>query len=358
MENNQASDGIITFRDLVHEVAAIGGYLLRKWYVVLLFVVGIASVMVYIAVTTPSPYIAQLTFSVAGAESEGFAGGGVLAQLGLGGTQSSSGLNLARLQKIAKSRIIVKRLLFTQVSIDGKEDFIANHLINLYDLRNTSWKDNPQLSTFQGFSEVLIEEDDLQSNIVLKSLAALLTSVADGEPMILFVFDEFTGIHQIEVRTPSQELSARMAEIVYSVLDDFYVENSIAKQQGIVDRLQERTDSIQTLVMQTEATLASSRDRGNDLVLRRSEVGLKQLERQLQINTAQYLEIIKNLELARYTLNNITPSFQIIDLPIFPLGRDRTSPVLFGAIGAIIGLIISVTCLVVARAVRNAMKTS
>ena len=358
VEYNLDDQGVVTFRDLVIEIFAIGRYLLLRWYVIVAFVLLAAGGMYWYAASQTADYVAVLTFTVRGSDERSVGGGGgsVLAQLGLGETQSSAGLNLARLEAIAKSRSIVRDVLFSEAVILGDTDFVANHLIDVYDYRTTVWEDNEKLATFPGFTEAPNSEEDILGNTIIGSLTRLLT--AGKDPTIAFLFDPITTIHSITVSSPNDHLSAQMVEIVYNVLNMFYVNNAVQKQREIVERLEVRADSTSRLVLQNEATLATRQDRGRDIVSQRSEVGRNQIQRRLQINTTIYLEIIQNLEIARYTLSNITPSFQIIDRPVYPLPTRVVSKTLFVTIGFFVGLFISVTLLILWRAIRRAVATS
>ncbi len=344
--------GIITFRDLVREIWAIIRYLTRRWYVILIIVALFSGSFFYYAKSDLPLFIAQLTFSVRGSEAGG-GNTGVLAQLGINSGSSSSGLNLARLEGLATSRNIVREVLLRRVTVEEQTDFIANHIIDLYELREDAWEENQTLREFPGFTTDTIDFNDLTQNIVLKQLAGLL--VKGSNSIITFIFDPISTIHTISVSTPNEQLSIALAGVLYEELDQLYVDNSVQQQQQTVRTLQMRSDSLDVRLRELEMAMANQQDRNRNLVLRSAQVSSSQLQRDVRIAQNMYAEVIKNLTAARFTLDNITPSFQVVDRPIAPLNKKSLPVMFFAMMGATVGLIVSVTLLVLFRAVARAL---
>ena len=65
--------------------------------------------------------------------------------------------------------------------------------------------------------------------------------------------------------------------------------------------------------------------------------------RQVEVLNTMYLEIVKNIEMAKITLLDNTPIINILDRPVFPLPSDNISTFFlcffFGFIGLFLSLI-------------------
>ena len=72
----------------------------------------------------------------------------------------------------------------------------------------------------------------------------------------------------------------------------------------------------------------------------------------MQVKSALYTELLKNLEISELTLKKETPLIQIIDRPILPLKNQKMGR----AIGAIIGMIIGCILTAIFLGTRYAIK--
>lgn len=77
----------------------------------------------------------------------------------------------------------------------------------------------------------------------------------------------------------------------------------------------------------------------------------------LQVATTAYGEVIKNLEIAKITLQKETPLIQIIDQPIYPLKKEKISKLMSLINWGGISGFFSVIFLLTQRWYRKTMKT-
>src|SRR5687768_10908772 len=126
-------DNEISFRDYVLKARGYIAEVLRYWYVPVFFALLFAAYQFYKYSIYVPVYPATITFSV----DEDEAGGnsaltGMLSQFGLGSVRPAR-YNFDKILELSRSRRVVQNTLFVKTTIDGKEDFVANHLIRIYE---------------------------------------------------------------------------------------------------------------------------------------------------------------------------------------------------------------------------------
>ena len=122
--------------------------------------------------------------------------------------------------------------------------------------------------------------------------------------------------------------------------------------------LQTQTDSVKRLLDMSFSVLAEIDENIPNLnpLAKTARVPYQRAMANLQANQAIYLEVVKQLELAKVTHRNKTPLIQIIDKPSFPLENNRWKFLntlilgIFGG-GALIVLLLSLQ-----RIIRQALK--
>ena len=122
--------------------------------------------------------------------------------------------------------------------------------------------------------------------------------------------------------------------------------------------LQVQTDSVKRLLDRSFLALAEIDQNIPNLnpLAKTAKVPYQKAMANLQANQAIYLEVVKQLELAKAAHRNKTPLIQIIDKPSFPLENNRwnlISTLVFGIFG---GGILMVFLLSLQRIVRQALE--
>ncbi len=88
----------------------------------------------------------------------------------------------------------------------------------------------------------------------------------------------------------------------------------------------ERFEEIRAKLQSSEYALAAYIDGNHGRSMQRAYLTQIELERAVQINEGVYFEALRTLELAKITLDNQRPIFQMVDPPTFPLIKKVTSP--------------------------------
>lgn len=310
----------ITLRDLLLKLREYALEVRRNWWIVLLITLPFLAWFGYKAFTRPVMYTARLTFML----NDDKGGGGLASVLGQFGSLLGSGSGEYQLEKIleiARSRRITSAALFQKTTLDGKEDYFANHVIRTQHLHE-KWKKDSLLRDFV-FQNADFVHFSRREN---KALLALHGQMIGGEgvefPMLGTSLNDDTGILTLSLRTRSEMLSIGLLDVLYQELSDFYIGKSIQREQETLDILAQKRDSIARALRRNDYSAAVFDDQNNNLLLQSDRIPGKRLQRDNQLLTLMYGEAIKNAEVAEFALKSSAPFLTVIDVPIPPIKAD------------------------------------
>lgn len=330
-------DDEITLRELILKLQEYWQYLwARKWPFI---GAGLLMAVVFVgrAYLQPTTYTATLTFMVNEDEGSGLGGAAaILGQFGLGGGAASE-YNLDKIVSLARSRRIVQQALFEPASIDGQTDYLANHIIRIYDWHE-AWEEDTLLQGFF-FTYDSIPAFTRSEGRALQSIyGQVVGNPAEGvEGLFSASYEEETGILSLKVVSEQEELSIALTEVLYDKLSAFYIQQSTEKQQVTVTNLQERADSVQQVLEQTEYQLAQLRDNSQGFQLSKDQLRQQRLSREVQVLSILLGEIIKNLSTSEFILKSATPFFQVVDTPLAPIKPAPKGYLKQAVIGGLLG---------------------
>lgn len=342
MNSNGYQDDEITLKELILKVKEYYAEVKRKWWVLVLFCIPFLSWQLYKAFTTPITYKASLTFMVDDEKAAGMGGiGAILGNFGLGDSKS----NLDKVLALSKSMHIISNALFEKSKIDGKVDYLANHLILCENLHQTIWSNAPNSNKPIFLQEFIFSNDSIssfsrQENAALKSLYEYLIGGEKSKGVFSSEFDKKSGILTLTVFTQSEELTIELLKVIYDKLGSYFISSSIERGQITHKILQEKADSIKSLLNGTEYQAARFKDMNNMLLRNTDQLPLERHARNKALYSLMYAEAIKNLELADFSLKSNTPFIQLLDEPIPPIEGIKHSKLKAIAIGLIVGLLI------------------
>ena len=282
-------------------------------------------------------YEAILTFMVEEEEGRGIGNiASVLGQFGLGGGAGKD-QNLEKITSLTRTRKILHPVLLERMVVDGKLDFIANHIINIYELQD-NWKKDTLLSEFyfvnDDFSS-FSKKENLALNIVYNLVAGNEKKGTKG--LLKSGFSIETNFLFINITAINESLAIKMTESIYEKLSAFYIEESIKNPKQTFDILVQRTDSILVELTNTQKKLAYLEAKNTARVTHDDRIRKKILSRDLQILSIMYGEVLKTKETSDFILKNETPFFQTIDEPFSPITPEESSKLLALLLGGILG---------------------
>ncbi len=360
MDQNQNTapvyqDDEITLKELIEKILEFWRELWSKKWWIILITLPFLLYFGYKAKISLVTYQAALTYTMA---DGGGGGGGLSGILGSFGLGKGGKVNLDRIVELSRSRNIIQKVLFTKVpldTLDGKNDFIANHIITLYTLDEKWTNKKKDWSGFR-FSSDSIKAFTPDELAALKMVHGKVVGGKDvKDPIFSNGFNEDTGILTMTSNTVDEELSIIFCNRVFEELKDYYVLSSTKSSEKSFNFVAEKTDSIIGLLKSKQYQLAKFNDSHRNLSDPNMLVQRKILETEIQKLTLMYGEATKNYEIADFSLEAGTPEISIIDEPLPPLEPIAESLLISLIKGGLLGGLIASGFFIARKIVRDAM---
>lgn len=344
----------LTLRDILLGVGRYGRMLVGYWWVI----GGVALIsggwFWWEARQEPVRYEAKLTFMLN--EDKGGGGGGlasILGQAGLGG--GGGEYSLDKIVELAKSQLIVQRVLLDTVTINGRADRLAHHVITAYGWES-NWREDRPAWVGLRFPTDSIATLTLSQRKLLQYIYVRTTKTKQEPALFRMVLQPSVSMLNIVATTVNEELSQVLAEQLYQRLSEFYIEKRTAGPRRTYVMLKSSADSVEQVISSLEYRIARARDVATGIFRNQERVAVEQLERKRTIAQIVYGEAVKNLAAAEFTLRNVTPFFAVVDRPFLPLERQKANASSQGAIGAIIGAFTVTFLLIFRQLIRDVLQ--
>lgn len=323
----------ISIVDFIKQIKTYTSYLLSKWKLISIMVlIGMILGVLY-SFLKPIKYRADITF-VLEEKSKGGMGDytGIASQFGINlGAGSSAGVFTDNnLIQFLQSRKLIEKTLLTNVKIDSNNILLIDLYIQNNKLRD-EWDQNPAISNINfnvNRTEFTIKHDSLIS-MIYNTIVEENISIEKIDKKIDIILATYISEHQL--------FSKLFIEKLVENASDFYIDSKTLKSKKTVDIMQKRTDSVKTELNAALSGRAIVTDQNLFVVRQQANVSRVKQEVNVQVLSAMYTEMVKNLELAKFTRLQDEPVIQIIDEPILPLYKIRLSK----SKGAIFGLVLS-----------------
>ncbi len=350
MEPSQIKE--VSVREVILTVRRYLLEIVRRWPWVLLGVILLGAYQAYAASRRPVTFTGTTTFVVNEEQQGGGGLGSVLGQFGLGGGGGGSGRSPDRILAFATSQHLINKMLLDSVRLNGKDDLLINHLIV-----GAKLEEKLELQTAFGVTRLSANTIDSLSRgerLVLQNAYSYLTLHPD-QP-VKKQKEEQTNMLSITANTEDEDLSLFLSYGLYEYIAEFYRKESTGQAQASVDRLEGKADSLLRELNRVEYQLATFNDTRLNLANRRDQLKTVQLNRQIQILSLAYAEVVRNLETAKFTLSANTPFFQLVSVPFKPLTKRKGNPLRAGLKWGAIGGVLAAFLVVLARVYREAMQ--
>ncbi|MES2560292.1 MAG: Wzz/FepE/Etk N-terminal domain-containing protein [Bacteroidota bacterium] len=345
--SEQISSDEITLKELVQKIKEWVRYFKSKLKIIIIFgFLGFAVGLTQAFLDKPV-YKAELVLAL---EDKGAGGGsyaGIASQFGidLGGAGGGafSGENTIELMK---SRNIIEKALLTPVEIDGKKDLLINRFIDFNELRKKWAKSNrPGLENIQ-----YVENEDRKLFGIAKD--SVLYTVYKGikkTDLTVEKIDKKLSIIKVTLKSKDEIFAKYFTEVLVNAASDLYVLTKTQKSKKNLEILEERLDSVKRELDKNIYAAASTKDQNYNIIRAKGNISFSQKQLNVQVLTTMYGELIKNTEIAKYTLMREEPLIQIIDTPIFPLEKTKLGKIKGALVGGILGTFFILLALAVVR---------
>jgi len=262
LEKQYLEEDEITLKELILKVQEYFWEVVRNWKWVVLITIPFILLFLYQAISTPVTYHSELTFMVNEDDGGGIGGvSAILGQFGFAGGGKGKN-NLDKILELAKSRIIVQQVIFDSISVNGRTDYLGNHVIRLYKFHE-KWADDTT-----GLKEFTFVDSDLSTRQEKRALKSVYSKIIGGEKVkgiFSSKYSKDTGIMQFNAKTVSEELSIELCNILYEYLSSFYVSRTVEKQQQTFDVMLQKVDSVKKIMSSAEYQLADFLDQNRGL---------------------------------------------------------------------------------------------
>ena len=169
-----------------------------------------------------------------------------------------------------------------------------------------------------------------------------------GSPNILKI--------DLEVDTSiANEMVEYLNKLIY-----IYAQSKIEAQQfkhkKTIDFLQNKADSVARELDLVVRKLTRVKDINPRIIKSSDRLQEIQLQRDVEVLQAMYIEIIKNLEISKVTLLNQIPIINIIDRPKAPIHKNQKSAKTAIIVAFILGICISIFYFIIRKFIKDVLK--
>lgn len=342
----------ISLKEFIIKIRGLWNYLLSKWLAIVLVALAGGIIGLLYSIYTKPKYTGELVFVL----SSGSKSGGGLASLAgqfgvdIGGSDDDafSGDNILELFKSEK---IIKGALFR--TLPGTNELLINRIIDKMELQK-KWSGNERVKNSIPFP------DDVR----------LLTPVQDSLVSFIHGFllkgclnfirqDKKLSFYKVNSVSTDEVISTYLTRYVVDEASQFYIETKTKSAKSNLDMLQHEADSLRSRLNGKIYSVAETADETFNLnpALMTKRVSMQQNQAEGQVLGVAYGEVVKDLEIAKITLQKEKPLFQIIDEPSLPLVKDKVGRLKGAFIGAILAGFLAVVFLLLREIIKRIMYT-
>jgi hypothetical protein len=336
----------LSLKELVRKLTAWKDYFLSNWKVLVIGATIGVSIGLIKYFTQKKLYVAKLSFAL-----EDKSGGGATPYAGLAsqfGVDIGGGSNGAfsgdNLLELLRSRMMVEKTLFTPVTFEGKTDLLINRFIEVNKLRE-NWSKEPKYDSIEFKMGDDRESFSLYKEMMLNTVYGLLMqndfSVSKQDKKLVIINVSFSSNDEL--------FTKEFIEILTKNISDFYIETKTKKSRVNIELLTARVDSVKKELDREMINAALNKDQNTNVIRTQANVTSAKKQMNIQILSTMYAELIKNLELSKFTLMREEPLIQVIDKPRFPLQEKKLGIVLATVLGAFAGSFIVAVYLIYKR---------
>ena len=258
---------------------------------------------------------------------------------------ASSLFQIDNIQELYRSNSMIKQTLLSNANYRGKNFLMIERFVEAESLEN-KWKNlGIQMSDF-----------NLKKSSRLKdSLVKELIKIIKKDYLIVDKPSRKTTILEIGFDHKDEVLAKIFNENLVKIVNEFYQKTKTLKTGSNLNILQRQSDSVK-IVLDSSIMILAETDQNIPNPNPLSKVNLVPYQKAMidvQVNSAIYQELLKQLELAKVTHRNNMPLIQVIDTPSYPLENSRWKLFKTLIYGLIFGFSFSIFSLSLKRTVES-----
>ncbi len=298
---------------------------------------------------SPKVYVADCNFILdEGSNSGRTAGLSELAFLGIA-TNNTTGLFQGKnLMWLYTSRLLLQEALLTPMdSIQGGKKFIDQFLQIDKDVRNV-FRDS--LEQYKFLKTDLSQRENQILSYAVNKIKHNYLKVAQTK--------EAENVITVTVKSPNEKFSLLFSEVIIKTVNDYYVKTKTQKLTQEIFVLQKKVDSLQRQMNSSMQQVATSIDATPFPNPTRQVLAVpaKRKGIDVELSSALFIEVMKNLETRKMALARETPLIQVLEKPVLPLNVERKSIAYSLVFYSLICLTLSAIILICIKVYQMAMK--
>lgn len=322
--------------------------ILKFWWIVILFIAPFLALNLYKYYNTPELMSAEIKFIIEGDNGGGSPIGGLLGSFGLGGPSDD---NPYKIIEVAKSKSTMANILLHK--IEG--DYIANRIIDKYELTEAWNKNLPYLTDFR-FTKDSLVNFTRKDNLAFKMIYAKLIGMADPSMALLSItYDDELAMYNILSKSVDEELTYTMSQLLYDQVKYFFEEKVIEDKIKISELLRVKRDSLSSLIGSKTLQVANFEDTSRGLISSSAQYQKNKLMLEIQGLTTAYTETWRNFEMADYDLRTSKPTFLKVDQSYLPLSGESPKLLIALITAFLLGGLLAVGFIVIRKLYREIM---
>ena len=263
---------------------------------------------------------------------------------------ASNLFQIDNIQELYRSNNMLTQTLLEDVTINGKSQKLIDYFARAQKLEEKWAKEKVYLKDFYKHEKLYSRAQDS----VLKEAIKLIKK----DFLIVEKPNRNTSILNVGFKHKDEVFTKIFNEVLVNKVNSFYYKTQTKKTAFNLKVLQVQTDSVKRLLDMSFLALAEIDQNIPNLnpLVKTAKVPYQKAMANLQANQAIYLEVVKQLELAKVTHRNKTPLIQIIDKPSFPLENSRWKFLNILILGIFGGGALIVLLLSLQRIIRQALE--
>jgi len=335
----------ISLKELLQKLSEWFRYLLSKWLIIGLAAAIGAGIGFYRAFSTQPTYSARMTF-VAEEGKSGSSLASLAGQFGfdVGGAASSGGniFSGENLILFLKSEGLIRETLLTPY--DSAASLTLADKFAQFEGHQASWAKSNNIGTinFASFTNASLprKEDSLLQTLIASVAPSLIVSRPDKKASFV----------EVKLTSKDELFSKIFVERLVATGTQRYIISKTKVKADNVALLQKRADSLGALLNNTTYSAAASQQILVDVnpALRTAPVSAEISTRQKMMLATIFGEVIKNLEMAKFSLSQETPVIQVVDKSYLPLKKERPGKVKSLVVGGFLAGFLMI-CFLLAR---------
>lgn len=287
--------------------------LLKLWWIFLIIAIIAGALGILYSISNKPKFKSRATFALNDGEGSGV--GNILnlaAQFGItssGGKDVFAGDNIL---EIIKSRRIIEQVLTSVDTFNHKPYTLIQYFIDMTE------KKEPKKTKIVFPVGQAREQYTYQQDSVLLHYYNLFSNLITAQRP-----DKKLSLFEINVTTPDEVLSKIFTDKLLNASNIFYTEIRTKKSKQTLEILEKRVAGLKVNLNQSISERATVQDVNVNPAFEKAEVPVIKQQANIQVYSAAYAELFKNLELARFQYLNEIPLMQIIDKSRYPMQKIK-----------------------------------